>query len=59
VLHKNSQAIQDRWCALLHLIRLRANADGDPAADGIRSETVGRCNKSVHEGENLIAQMKE
>jgi hypothetical protein len=23
------------------------------------SETVGRCNKSVHEGENLIAQMKE
>ena len=24
-----------------------------------RSETVGRCNKSVHEGENLIAQMKE
>ena len=21
VLHKNSQAIQDRWCALLHLIR--------------------------------------
>ena len=27
-----------------------ANADGDPAADGCISSTVGRCNKSAYEG---------
>jgi len=36
-----------------------ANADGDPAADGIRSETVGRCNKSAQEGESPNVQFKE
>jgi hypothetical protein len=38
---------------------LRANADGDPAADGIHSKTVGRCNKSALEGESLKAHFKE
>jgi hypothetical protein len=51
------QVIQDRWRAggidaVKHLITgsgvksgIRANADGDPAADGMQvSKTVGRCN---------------
>jgi hypothetical protein len=33
------QAIQDRWCAAMHLI-VKANADGDPAADGQNPEQL-------------------
>jgi len=32
--------------------KYRTSADGDPAADGICSSTVGRCNKSVFQGAN-------
>jgi len=33
------QAIQDRWRAAMHLIA-KANADGDPAADGQNPEQL-------------------
>jgi len=33
------QAIQDRWRAAMHLI-VKANADGDPAADGQNPEQL-------------------
>ncbi|NBZ99696.1 MAG: hypothetical protein EBS88_09515 [Betaproteobacteria bacterium] len=35
------QAIQDRWRAAMHLI-VKANADGDPAADGQNPEPSSR-----------------
>ena len=51
VLQADRRAIQDRWCAGCRLIgaelaKAQANADGDPAADGIERflKTVGRCN---------------
>jgi hypothetical protein len=61
------QVIQDRWCAGRHSCRpvlngrfgvkagAWANADGDPAADGMRvSLTVGRCN--VERGAAYVAK---
>jgi hypothetical protein len=38
---------------------MMTNADGDPAADGCISKTVGRCNKSVHSGPALDVHLKE
>jgi hypothetical protein len=46
------QAIKDRWCTLGVLNQSKANADGDPAEDGIEKflKTVGRCKKGVLQG---------
>jgi hypothetical protein len=38
---------------------MMTNADGDPAADGRISKTVGRCNKSAHAEFAPIAHLKE